>query len=111
MLKILSKIPKILFFCMIIVAKNTNAQQNSLKYSPSKAFKNIKLSPNSGTASPYFNISAIPANFYAKNLSFFCRQEWKLEKATKIAFKFRLGSVEQCDWLEGKKRAGSFPAP
>lgn len=42
--------------------------------------------------------------FYASQLGFFCRQEIKFEKVTKVPFKFRLGSVETCDYLEGKRR-------
>jgi len=40
--------------------------------------------------------------FYASNLGFFCKQEIKFEKAIKVPFKFRLGGVQQCDWMEGK---------
>jgi hypothetical protein len=46
----------------------------------------------------------LAADFYSKQLGFFCRQEIKMDKLTKIPFRFRLGSVEQCDWLEGKRR-------
>lgn len=49
------------------------------------------------------NLASVPANFYAQQLGYFCKKEIKFEKATKIPFKFRLGSVEQCDWLEGKE--------
>lgn len=48
--------------------------------------------------------SMIAPNHYANNLSFFCRQELKLEKATAVKFRFRLGSVEQTDFLEGKRK-------
>lgn len=34
--------------------------------------------------------------------AFFCRQEIRLEKATGIAFRFRLGSVDYVDYLERK---------
>jgi hypothetical protein len=40
---------------------------------------------------------------YIKNLAFFCRQEWKLEKALKVPIRLRIGSLEQCSRLEGKK--------
>jgi hypothetical protein len=40
---------------------------------------------------------------YVKNLAFFCRQEWKIEKALKVPIRFRVGSLEQCNRLEGKK--------
>ena len=40
---------------------------------------------------------------YVKDLTFFCRQEWKLEKALKLPLRFRVGSLEQCNKLEGKK--------
>lgn len=46
----------------------------------------------------------LPGNFYSRQLGFFCKQEIKMDKATKIAFRFRLGSVEQCNRLEGKNR-------
>ena len=39
---------------------------------------------------------------YVKNLAFFCRQELKLEKATGLPVRFRVGSLEQCKRLEGK---------
>ena len=40
--------------------------------------------------------------FYSMQLGFFCKQEIKFDKLTKIPFRFRLGSVEECDRLEGK---------
>ena len=46
--------------------------------------------------------SFLPPGFYYNNLAFFCKQEIKLEKITRIPLKFRLGSVENCDRLEGK---------
>ncbi|MGJ7032746.1 hypothetical protein [Niabella hirudinis] len=39
---------------------------------------------------------------YYNCLGFMCRQELKLEKATKTSFRLRLGSVEYTDRMEGK---------
>ncbi len=47
----------------------------------------------------------VSPTFYCSNLAFFCRQEIKFEKITKIPFKFRLGSVQYVDYLEGKRGA------
>lgn len=41
---------------------------------------------------------------YYNHLGFMCRQELKLEKATKTSFRFRLGSVDYTDRMEGKTK-------
>ena len=44
----------------------------------------------------------VPANFATSNYGFFCRQELKLDKKTVMPIRFRLGSMEECNRLEGK---------
>lgn len=39
----------------------------------------------------------------ADNLPFFCRIEHNLSKKNNVPVKFRLGSVDYVDWLEGKR--------
>jgi len=48
------------------------------------------------------NKPIIAPGFYVSQLGYFCRQEIKFEKATKVPFRFRLGSIEECDRMEGK---------
>lgn len=48
-------------------------------------------------------IKILPSDHYVKGLGFFCKKELQLEKATKIPFRFRLGSMEYTDQLEGKR--------
>lgn len=81
------------------VANNNLLLSLQHKASPWQPFSFNKLPVNPPGATPFLS-----ADFYAKQLGFFCRQEIKFDKVTKIPFRFRLGSVEQCDWLEGKKR-------
>ena len=46
--------------------------------------------------------NGVPQNFSACNLGFFCKQELLVEKAIKIPLRFRLGSLQQCNYYEGK---------
>lgn len=41
-------------------------------------------------------------NYQVKDLAFFCRLEVRLEAATRIPVRFRLGDVQYVDHLEGK---------
>ncbi len=49
-------------------------------------------------------IKLLPENHYSKNLSFFCKKELQLEKLTKVSLKIRIGSLDDVDRLEGKKK-------
>ena len=46
---------------------------------------------------------AMPLVYAYKDLALFCKLEVKLEKVVKLPVKFRLGSVDYVDWLEGKR--------
>jgi hypothetical protein len=46
--------------------------------------------------------SIIPGDFATCDYGFFCRQELKIEKNTNIPIRFRLGSLAQCNYYEGK---------
>ena len=53
----------------------------------------------------YFSrpLAIIPANYYTQHLGIMCKKELTIEKITKIPFRMRLGSLQQCNYLEGKK--------
>ena len=123
---------KFLFFCMIFVGKAAFGQQNTVKllitndlYTTNPIFKKIEnpglnifnykfnkthtaaatINKHSAVVTPV-SYSILSPNYYTQNFGFFCKKELQLEKVTKIPFKFRLGSVQQCDWMEGKTGAG-----
>jgi hypothetical protein len=58
---------------------------------------------NKAYLSPGKPFSIISANYYTQHFGIMCKKELALEKATKIPFRFRLGSLQQCNYLEGKK--------
>ncbi len=45
---------------------------------------------------------SISSNYQSLGWGFFCKKEWQLEKAIKIPIKFRLGTFEYSNKLEGK---------
>ena len=51
---------------------------------------------------PVFSLSS---NFYSNNLGVVCKKELQLDKLTPVQFRFRLGSLEYTNWMEGKPNA------
>ncbi len=106
---------------MIFVGGSAFAQKAAPFLSFNKAYFVTLKKQNSGwvkhaaaiktTTTPVFLInqpgsySIISSNFYTQNFGFFCKKELQIEKAIKLPLKFRLGSVQQCDWMEGKPNA------
>ena len=97
-----------LIFSMIFVVSCAfcqNLPQNKLTKTLSQQAPqagNAKIFALATTVSPQKILPPITVNYYSAHLGFFCKQEIKMEKITKLPFKFRLGSVQQCDWMEGK---------
>lgn len=46
----------------------------------------------------------IKYNYY-RELGAACKVEWKLEQATRVPFRFRLGALQQTEYLEQKPNA------
>jgi len=46
---------------------------------------------------------SISADFSSCRSGFFCKKELTIEKAIKIPLRIRLGSLQQCNYYEGKK--------
>ena len=75
---------------------------NALNHSPSLIHF---TSPASSVVTNWEHIKQIvPEDFYTCNIGFFCKKELLIEKTIKIPLRFRLGSLEQCNYYEGKKQ-------
>lgn len=101
---------KILFFCLLVLITKLNAQVPivnpfikpvALQLPIKSGFKTTGILLKK--QSHLYNLQAgIAADHYAKGLGFFCKQEIKFDRISKMPFRFRLGSVEDCNRLEGK---------
>ncbi len=59
--------------------------------------------PDSMRRVPPVRLEALPPDLATKQFGFFCRQELKWDKKLPVPVRFRLGSQESCDRLEGKQ--------
>jgi hypothetical protein len=48
-------------------------------------------------------IAAVPSNIYYTQSGIMCKAEWQIEKATHVPIRFRLGSLADCNVMEGKR--------
>jgi hypothetical protein len=92
-----------LFFCTIFVVEQVFCQKTSLPSTVKTPFSFNYYNKKIPSCFVLTGKPIIPMNYAVHDYAFFCRQEWKWERQTGIPFRFRLGSLADCNRLEGKK--------
>lgn len=86
---------KFLIFSTIFVATALSAQEKPAGVRIPLRFTRFDLRAEKSPVIP-------ASDFYLNHLGWVCRKEWQLDQKTRIRIRFRLGSVADCDYLEGK---------
>ena len=62
------------------------------------------MNPARSSMSYLLRTTPVAPSYYASRLGFICRKELQLDKITPIALRFRLGSLDYVNWMEGKRQ-------
>ena len=83
------------------VIKSSATNQFNKEYKSS--YNILSKATKKEVLNPFTRFTVVPQNYYTQHFGFMCKKELAIEKATKIPFRFRLGSLQQCNYLEGKR--------
>lgn len=96
----MKKFSILLLFIVFFGVSHAYAQETSNKTSLPN-YNSIAYLPNGKGQTINF---VIATNYASEHFGFICKKELSLEKRTKVPIRLRMGSLDNCNWLEGKLR-------
>jgi len=105
-----------LLFCSLAVSgqqqrlydfKSISSPRIHITKSFEKNFVMVSAAPNPVTKTNWNGRFTAPVSpdHYTRNFGFFCKEELQLQKRTGVNFSLRLGTLDYCNFLEGKSKA------
>ena len=92
---------RVVFFIIVFFVENSMAQRVNLKFVPefNRAAAGIQHAPELVSPSRSFRYN------YYESLGAACKAEYRMEKAVRVPLRIRMGSIESCNYPEGKPNA------
>ena len=95
---------EILLGCMFFAAVNGFSQKHTQPNIRHAGYNQLPgLFPRAFLVNPPSSPLVLPDG-YVRSLGYICRQEIRFDKQLPVRLRLRLGSLEQCDYLEGKSK-------
>ncbi|WPQ64208.1 hypothetical protein SIO70_04940 [Chitinophaga sancti] len=96
-------------FLLLFLGFNVVKGQNKLSVAPLYPLQK-KMTPSitfvkpttAVTFTPKATLPLTPHSYYDQCFGFFCKKEWNFEQRTKVPLKFRLGTYQEAQRIEGK---------
>lgn len=87
---------------ILMLALTMFVMQLSAQSVQTNATKSIVVNKVDLLQMPIKPIQSVLPNQYMQSLGFFCKQEIQLQKRSIMPVKFRVGTQQSCDHIEGK---------
>lgn len=94
-----------LFFMSMLAAKGQKKLSVGPLYPLQKKMTSSSIPVRPATVAVFAPKAVVPVgprDYYDQQFGYFCKKEWRFEQHTKVPLKFRLGTYQEAQRIEGK---------